>query len=115
VYASDARAVSAFVAKWRRLGLTDEDLQALEGMLVEDAASGTVIPGTGGLRKLRFAPPTWHAGKRGATRVIYAYLVAGQAVYFFTLYGKNEQSDLKPDEKRDFRRVLQRLQEVYRS
>ena len=105
----------AFAAKWRRLGLTDEDLQALEGLLVEDATSGAVIPGTGGLRKLRFAPPSWHAGKRGATRVVYAYLVTGQAVYFFTLYGKNEQSDLKPDEKRVFRRVLQRLQEIYRS
>ena len=74
-----------------------------------------MIPGTGGLRKLRFAPPGWRAGKRGATRVVYAYLVTGEAVYLFTLSGKNEQSDLTPDEKRAFRRVLQRLQEMYRS
>jgi hypothetical protein len=107
--------LSAFVAKWKRLGLTDEDLQALEGTLVENPASGALIPGTGGLRKLRFAPPSWRAGKRGAARVVYAYVVIGQAVYLFTLYGKNEQSDLTPDEKRVFRRVLRRLQDEYRS
>jgi hypothetical protein len=73
-----------------------------------------VIPGTGGLRKIRFAPPSWHTGKRGASRVIYAYIAAGQAVYLFTLYGKNEQSDLTPDEKKTFRDVLARLQERYR-
>jgi hypothetical protein len=41
--------------------------------------------------------------------VIYASVVAGDVVYLFTLYGKNEQSDLSPDEKRLFRSVLERL------
>src|SRR5690349_16719232 len=95
--------LSPFAAKWARLGLTDEDLQSLECMLIANPQDGAIIPGTGGLRKLRFAPPSWHAGKRGASRVIYAYIASGETVYLFTLYGKNEQSDLAPDEKKVFR------------
>jgi hypothetical protein len=107
--------LSTFASKWRKLGLTDEDLQSLEGILIADAESGDVIPGTGGLRKLRFAPPSWHTGKRSATRVIYAFIAPGQVVYLFTFYGKNEQSDLTPDEKKIFRQVLERLHRRYQA
>lgn len=101
--------LSAFVAKWSKLGLTDEDLQALEGMLIADPEAGDLIPDTGGLRKLRFAPPSRRIGKRGGFRVIYAFMVSAEAVYLFTLYGKNEQSDLTADEKKVFRQVLERV------
>jgi hypothetical protein len=77
--------------------------------LLTDPQAGQVIPGTGGLRKLRFAPPSRHSGKRGAFRVIYAFISGEQAVYFFTLYAKNEHSDLSPDEKKIFRQVMHRL------
>jgi len=107
--------LSTFAAKWSKLGLTDEDLQSLENMLIANPEAGRVIPGTGGLRKLRFAPRSWHTGKRGVSRVIYAFIVPGAAVYLFTLYGKNEQSDLTPDEKQVFRQVLERLHERYKT
>lgn len=106
--------LSPFVAKWAKLGLPDEDLQSLEGVLVSNPQAGAVISGTGGLRKLRFAPPTRRTGKRGAFRVIYAFVPAGAAVYFFTLYGKSEQSDLSPDEKKVFRQVLRRLHDFHK-
>src|SRR5882672_9226395 len=95
--------LSTFASKWSKLKLSDEDLRLLEGTLIANPEAGNAIPGTGGLRKLRFAPPTWHTGKRGALRVIYAFIEAGNAVYLFTLYRKNEQSDLSADEKKVFR------------
>lgn len=101
--------LSTFTAKWSKLGLTDDDLRALEGLLIAEPESGRVIPGTGGLRKLRFAPPSWHTGKRGASRVIYCFITSGDVVYLFTLYGKNEASDLSAEEKNVFKRVLDRL------
>src|SRR5258707_10228382 len=107
--------LSTFAAKWSKLALTDEDLQALESLLIENPHVGAVIPGTGGLRKIRFAPPSWHSGKRGASRVISAYIAIGEVVYLFTLYAKNEQSDLTPDEKEIFRKVLLRLRARYES
>ena len=105
--------LSPFVAKWSKLRLTDEDLQELEAILLAEPTTGSVIPATGGLRKLRFAPPSWHTGKRGALRVIYAFIAAGDSVYFFTVYGKNERTDMAQDEKKLFREVLGRLQASY--
>jgi hypothetical protein len=107
--------LSAFAAKWAKLKLTDEDLRALEEMLLDNPHAGAVIPGSGGLRKLRFAPSSWHTGKRGATRVIYAFILSGEVAYLFTLYGKNERSDLLAQEKAVFRKVLERLQRWHRS
>ena len=107
--------LTAFVAKSRKLRLTDEDLQALEAILLADPQVGDLIPGAGGLRKVRFAPPSAHTGKRGASRVIYAYIAIADVVYLFTLYMKNEQSDLTADEKKVFRQVLQRLQAYHKS
>ena len=62
-----------FVSRWAALGLTDEDLQALERELLQRPDAGKVIPGTGGLRKLRFAPPRSGRGNSGGVRVIYAH------------------------------------------
>lgn len=61
---------SPFVADAERLGLDDEDMQALERLLIERPDRGAVVAGTGGVRKVRFAPPSWHTGKSGAARVI---------------------------------------------
>src|SRR5690349_14371816 len=105
--------LSMFTTKWAKLGLTDEDLRDLENLLMRNPVAGPVIPGTGGLRKIRFAPPGWNTGKRGASRVIYAYILEGQAAYLFTVYGKNEQADLTQDEKVVFSRVLARLHRRY--
>ena len=101
--------LTAFATKWPRFGLDDEDLQSLESELIDSPAAGAVIPGTGGLRKLRFAA-CWHTGRRGALRVIYASIPAADFVYLFTLYRKNERSDLTGEERRVFRQVLERLQ-----
>jgi len=105
--------LKAFSAKWSKLGLDDDDLIALESLLLDNPEAGVLIPGTGGLRKIRFAPPSTHSGKRGATRVISAYIAIGEIVYLFTIYSKNEQSDMTPDEKVVFRRVLERLRAYF--
>jgi len=48
--------LAGFVREWERLGLTDEDLQELELIILADPEAAPVIAGTGGLRKLRFSP-----------------------------------------------------------
>ena len=49
--------------------LPDEDYRLLQLELVRDPEAGHVIPGTGGLRKLRWAASG--RGKRGGARIIY--------------------------------------------
>ena len=101
--------VAGFVAEWRRLRLTDEDLQALETLIMERPESGAVMPGTGGLRKIRFAPPSWHRGKSGATRVCYVLFSELDQCYFIALFPKNEQANLTAAQKVHARQIIESL------
>ncbi len=56
------------------------------------------MPGLGGVRKLRFAPKG--RGKRGGFRVIYYVLTDDEPILALLLYGKNEQSDLSPAQRK---------------
>ena len=51
--------MSAFVRGWDQLGLNDDDLRSLERQILESPTGAPVVAGTGGLRKARFAPPSW--------------------------------------------------------
>ena len=88
--------VRGFTSRWRSLGLSDEDLQALEAAILSRPEAGPVMQGTAGLRKMRFAPPTWHTGKSGAIRVCYAIFRQYALIYLVTLFTKNESDNLTP-------------------
>jgi hypothetical protein len=63
---------TTFTKAWGDLGLDDEDdLTALQLLIMCSPESYPVIPETGGLRKLRFVPPGARIGKRGGYRVCY--------------------------------------------
>jgi hypothetical protein len=98
--------VAGFVADWRRLGLTDDDLRSLETLIMERPEGGAVIQGTGGLRKIRFAPPSWHTGKSGATRVCYVVFVEVGHCSLIAIFAKNEQSNLNAAQKALARRLI---------
>ncbi len=61
-----------FRDEWKRLGLKDDDLWVLQSMIGLNPKGNPVIMGTGGLRKLRFAPPK-KKGRRKWCRVCYVY------------------------------------------
>jgi hypothetical protein len=79
--------------------LDDSQFLALQLLLMANPDAGDVIPATGGLRKLRFADPRRRKGSRGGLRVIFYYWLGGPQFWLFTLYDKDEMSDLTPDEK----------------
>jgi mRNA-degrading endonuclease RelE of RelBE toxin-antitoxin system len=67
--------------------LTDDAYQQLQAALIREPESGAVMPGSGGIRKLR-----WRAtgrGKRGGYRVIYYAKVAQGVIWMLTMYPKN--------------------------
>ncbi|SRR5258706_16275287 len=103
--------LSTFVANWRRLKLNDDDLRALEAVFLEDASRGPMMSGTGGLRKLRFAPPSWRTGKSGATRVAYAYFQDYQAVFLIVIYSKNEKDNLSHEQRNQMKLLLDRIKQ----
>ncbi len=61
--------------------------------------SGDVVAGTGGVRKVRFSPPSRHSGKSGAYRVVYLYLRVGERVAFLTMFAKKDQENLTAPQK----------------
>lgn len=67
--------------------LSDDEYAVLQQSLIANPEAGDVIPGSGGVRKLR-----WGAtgrGKRGGLRVIYFLRLRSDEIWMLTLYAKN--------------------------
>ena len=81
--------LSAFSSNWKRMRLTDEDLSALESAIAETPDGPPVMRGTGGLRKVRFAPLRSSGGKSGGARACYVYFADFGLVYLCAAFAKN--------------------------
>ena len=84
--------------------MTEEEFRLLQATLVRRPLAGVVIPGTRGLRKLRWALSG--RGKRGGARVIYYARSAEDRLYLLYIYAKNEQEDLTPAQLHAIRAYL---------
>lgn len=67
--------------------MSDEEYAKLQATLRDDPEAGDVIPGSGGVRKLRWAMSG--RGKRGGLRVIYYLRLKQGLIWMLTLYPKN--------------------------
>ena len=96
-----------FDKRWKKLGLTDDDLVALEEFLCLNPLFGKIIKGTGGLRKLRWALPG--KGKSGGIRIIYVDFIIYEKLYLISAYKKNEKVSLTRDEKNKIKEMIKVL------
>lgn len=87
--------------QWVSEYLPDEAYAWLQQELMDNPAKGAVMPGCGGLRKVRTADPKRSKGKRGGARVIYLYVSEAKWFFMLDIYGKDERDDLTSDEKRE--------------
>jgi hypothetical protein len=85
--------------------LDDEDYQSLQLALLYRPERGSVIRGSGGLRKLRWPLPG--QGKRGGLRVIYFWDEESETCYMLFAYRKNEQEDLTAQQLRVLKHLVQ--------
>ena len=99
--------------------MDDDSYRAMQNEIAEQPEKGRVMPGCGGLRKLRVADPSRGKGRRGGLRVIYLHIPEACRVDFFDVYGKDEKDDLTPKEKKalaDFaKRVRREAIETFRA
>ena len=90
-------------SKWLLKHFTPELYAKLIQEIIEDPNRGTVMPGCGGLRKIRVPDPHRQKGKRGGGRVIYLHIPEVGRFILVDGYGKNEKDDLTPKEKQKLR------------
>ena len=76
--------------------LSEDQYQELQKFLMSRADLGAIIPGSGGLRKLRWG--VTGRGKRGGIRIIYYWKGASGRLHLLHLYLKNVTSDLSQHE-----------------
>jgi hypothetical protein len=72
--------------------LTDEQYRLLQQSLAESPEQGALVPGSGGVRKVRWAQPG--RGKRGGVRVIYYARIREGVIWMLTIYAKNEEENI---------------------
>ena len=84
--------------------MDDDEYRALQNALEENPQAGVVVPGTGEVRKLRWAGSG--RGKRGGLRVIYYVALSQGAFMMIFIYGKGEQEYLSPEQKRALKRAV---------
>lgn len=87
--------------------MSEEERSAVIDMIAGDPQAGSLIRGTGGLRKMRI--PLRGRGKRGGGRVIYWFRSEGHPAVLLTVYAKNERSDLRGRELQRFAAVAEAI------
>ncbi len=99
-----------FKDDWSAIFRNDSDelsLWALEVVIMTSPDGPPVIPGTGGLRKMRFGDASQNVGKSGAARVCYAYFQEHNIVLMVMAYPKSRQANLTADEKKSIKKYLE--------
>lgn len=77
---------------------SDEEHAALVDHMARNPEVGDIIPGTGGVRKMRWGRAG--SGKRGGARVLYFYHDMDHPLYLLLAYAKAQASDMSADEKK---------------
>ncbi len=87
--------------------LLEIDYEELENLLAENPELGSLIQGTGGLRKTRLKSSS--KGKRVGFRVCYFDSPEDEQLFFIVIYGKNEKENLSKEDKTIFNKIIQRI------
>ncbi|WP_422449281.1 MULTISPECIES: transcriptional regulator [unclassified Endozoicomonas] len=72
--------------------LSDDEYRVLQWHLQQKPDSGDLIRGSGGVRKIRWAPDG--KGKSGSIRVIYYWKKSDFEIWMLTLYRKSERESI---------------------
>ena len=83
---------------------TDEELDRFVNWIALNPLSGDLIPGSGGLRKVRWAASG--RGKRGVARVIYYNLLQDGTIWLLMAYTKAKFDNLPPEILKELKNAI---------
>ena len=96
---------SSTFEKNRAYYLDDDEYSALQHYLMQNPEAGQVIPGAGGVRKVRWVRTG--IGKRGGLRIIYFVRYQPDELWMLTLYAKAKHANVPAH-------ILKQLLEIFR-
>ncbi|MGI8783273.1 MAG: type II toxin-antitoxin system RelE/ParE family toxin [Acidobacteriota bacterium] len=85
--------------------LSDDEYLKLQQVLAQNSEAGDLIPGSGGVRKLRWA--LRGQGKRGGLRVIYYVRTRQGVIWMLTLCAKNVADNIPAHVLRKIRQEIE--------
>ena len=85
--------------------LSDEEYRQLQSDLANRPDAGSMMPGSGGLRKVRWGYRG--RGKRGGVRVIYYWAVPQERLLMLLMYPKNVQDNLSPAQLKVLKQIVE--------
>jgi hypothetical protein len=91
--------------------LDDDERESLIAYLAANPTAGDLIPGTGGVRKLRWALEG--RGKRGGARIIHFFHSTRLPLFLLTAFAKNERTDLSQADRNGLRTLTKVLVDTY--
>lgn len=100
---------------YRRLAdelLSTAEQDAIIDLIAHQPTRGDLIPGTGGLRKVRVG--RGGSGKRGGARIIYYFYNTDHPILFVAIYAKNEKTDLSAQDKKQFTALVEEITAQWR-
>ena len=84
---------------------SEEEYRLFQSALLERPDAGKVIPGSAGLRKLRWAAEG--RGTRGGVRVIYYWFTSRETILLLFMYPKNVQDNLTKDQFKQLKKIIE--------
>ena len=72
--------------------LNDEEYRGLQSYLMQKPDAGNIVKGSGGVRKIRWAPVG--RGKSGGVRIIYYWKMPDHEIWLLTIYSKSERATI---------------------
>jgi len=100
-----------FLSATKKL-MDDAERAELVGYLAHNPTVGVVVPGSGGVRKLRWGLEG--RGKRGGARVIYFFHDMEMPLYLLEAFAKDDRANLTKAECNELRQVTEQIVESYK-
>ena len=80
--------------------------------IAENPLKGSLVGGTGGARKIRWASDS-NTGKSGGARVIYYYHNQNIPIFLFTAFGKSQKANITQSERNLLKTIIHKIVEAY--